>query len=40
VNISAPKLHSLHIFEMPEEDFGSSCDFCQVMIVGDSPKEF
>ena len=40
MNIFVPKLHSLCIFEMLEEDFGSSSDFCQVTIVGDSPKEF
>ncbi|XP_059447554.1 F-box/LRR-repeat protein At2g29930-like isoform X2 [Corylus avellana] len=45
VSISAPKLHSLSIFEneLPDIDFEyfwSSSDFCQVMIVGDSLKEF
>ena len=40
MNISAPKLHSLRIFEMLDENFGSSSDFCQVTIVGDSLNEF
>jgi hypothetical protein len=42
VSISVLKLHSLGIFEnnMQEGDFGSSSDFCQVMIVEDRLKEF
>jgi hypothetical protein len=42
VSISAPKLHSLSIFEtkMPDANFWNYSDVCQVMIVGDSLKEF
>ncbi|XP_059439334.1 F-box protein At4g22280-like [Corylus avellana] len=42
VSISAPKLHSLCIIEteMLDDDFWSYSDVCQVMIAGDSLKEF
>jgi hypothetical protein len=40
VTISAPKLHSLSIFKMIDDDIERSGDLCLVMIVGDSLKEF
>jgi hypothetical protein len=42
VCISAPKLYFLHIWEteIPDDDFWNYKDVCQVMIVGDSLKEF
>ncbi|KAE8077490.1 hypothetical protein FH972_016050 [Carpinus fangiana] len=42
MSISAPKLHSLCIFENWTADkyYGSPSDFCQVMIGGDCLKEF
>jgi hypothetical protein len=40
VTISAPKLHSLSIFKMIDDDIERSGDLCLVMILGDSLKEF